>query len=193
MFGRSLLRLKSSARAFGAFLLETATARLIIIARALWANLPLLSIIVASLVIACLVAGGLAGRGVFNVLAPAGLGAVIAAAIAALLVLELCSAAGRALIETALQLADDTGRHRVHALLTIASAGALAMTALALWRSGDASPSSLLVSGVAAASLWTLTIWFQRTYRRPAHAGFRDFRGDIAEARHFLMRAAHGG
>lgn len=113
--------------------------------------------------------------------------------IAALLVLELCSATALALIEAALQLADDTGRHRIHALLTIASTGALAVAALGLWQGEGSSLSDTLLAIVAAAGLWTLTLWFQRAYRRPTYPGFRDFRADIAEARHLLMRAAHGG
>jgi hypothetical protein len=40
--------------------------------------------------------------------------------------------------------------------------------------------------------LVALTIWFKRAYLRPAYPGFRDFWVDVVEARHFLMRAAHG-
>ena len=40
--------------------------------------------------------------------------------------------------------------------------------------------------------LLALTIWFRRAYLRPAYPGFRDFWAHIVEARHFLMRAAHG-
>lgn len=196
MFGRLLLRLKSIASAFRDFLLSTATARLSIVAGKLWANLPLLSIIVAGAVIACLAFSAFTARHVFALLQPAspsGVGATIAAIVAGLLILELCAAGALALIEAMLQLAHDTGRHRVQALLALTSIVAVPLAALSAWGDQGASPLGAIVGPLAAAGLCTLTLWFQRAYRRPAYPGFRDFRVDVVDARHFLMRAAHGG
>jgi hypothetical protein len=196
MFGRIFLRLKSIASAFRDYLLATATARLIIIAAKLWANLPLLSAIVACMVIACLAFAGFSARNVFAVLEPAspsGIGAMVAATVAAVLMLELYAACALALLQALLQLAHDTGRHRVHAVLALASAVAIAAAVSTLWGGEDASVFGAIIGPMAAAGLCALTLWFQRAYRRPANPAFRDFRVDVVDARHFLMRSAHGG
>jgi len=92
----------------------------------------------------------------------------------------------------ALQLAYDTGRHRVRALLLITSALVLAGLG---WRLSALDAASLapaaLLPLLAGASLVALTIWFERAYLRPAYPGFRDFWVDVVDARQFLMRAAH--
>ena len=177
------------------FIRQTHAARLVIMALRLWRPAPLPSSLVACVFALCLYFGWTSGWSVREVLlpvSPAGIGAAIAGIVAGLAVLELTAALAITLMVAALQLAYDTGRHRILALLALASAVALASLA---WRLVDVTPAALAGFALPASitgALVTLTIWFERAYLRPAYPGFRDFWADIVDARHFLNRAAHG-
>lgn len=190
-----LPRLKSIANAISRFVLETWIARLAVMAAKLWPRVRLLSVLLALLVVACFALAGLSARSVFAALSPAspsGVGAGVAAGLAALLVLALCAFAALACIEAVLQLAHDFGRHRVGALLWLATILAVAVTLRAASDAAGLAASDWAAPGVAAVLL-AMTGWFHRTYRRPARHGFRDFHADVVGARQFLARAAHGG
>jgi len=196
MFKAIAGRVKAAASAIDDAVRQTHAARLAIMAAGLRRSLPLLAILIAATLLFCLFLGWSSGRGVFLVLSPAsptGIGAGIAGALAGLVVLELCAAFAITLMTGALQFAYDTGRHRVRALLVIACALVLAGLG---WRLSvlDATFLSLaaILSLLAGAGLVALTIWFERTYLRPAYPRFRDFWVDVVDARLFLMRAAHG-
>lgn len=190
-----LPRLKSIANAVSRFLLETQTGKLATMALRLWPRVRLLSLLLAVLMVACIALAGLSARTVFTTLSPAspsGIGAGIAAGLAALVVLELCAFTTIAGIEAVLQLAHDFGRHRVGVLLALATILAAVAAMRAVPGAEDLTMVGWSALGVAALLL-ALTGWFQRTYRRPARAGFRDFHVDVVEARQFLARAVHGG
>jgi hypothetical protein len=189
-----LPRLTSIANAVLRFLLDTQIVRLAIMAAKLWPRVRLLSVLLALLVIACAVLAGWSARTVFTTLSPAspsGIGAGIAAGLAALVVIELCAFTAIAGIEAVLQLAHDFGRHRVGVLLALATTLAAAVALLAVATAVDLATQDWAMLGLAALLL-AMTGWFQRTYRRPTRAGFRDFHVDVVDARHFLARAAHG-
>lgn len=196
MFKAIAGRVKAAASAIDDAVRQTHAARLAIMAARLRRPLPLLAILIATILLFCLFLGWSSGRGVFFVLSPAsptGIGAGIAGALAGLAVLELCAAFAITLMSAALQLAYDTGRHRVLALLAIACALVLAGLG---WRLAalDRAPLSLaaILPMLGGAGLVALTIWFERAYLRPAYPGFRDFWVDVVDARLFLTRAAHG-
>ncbi|MFJ5369695.1 hypothetical protein ACIPIA_10760 [Bosea sp. CER48] len=175
---------------------QTHAARLAIMAARLRRSLPLLAILVSATLLFCLFLGWSSGSSVFRVLSPVsptGIGAGIAGVLAGLAVIELCAAFAVTLMTAALQLAYDTGRHRVLALLVITCVLALAGLGWLL-PARDATFLSLgaTLPMLAAAALVALTIWFERAYLRPAYPGFRDFWVDIVDARLFLTRAAHG-
>lgn len=189
-----LPRLKSIANAVSRFVLETQIARLATMAAKLWPRVRLLSMLLALLVIACIALAGFSARTVFTTLAPAspsGIGAGIAAGVTALVVLELCAFTAIAGIEAVLQLAHDFGRHRIGVLLALATVVAAVAAMRAVPGVDDLTTEGWGALGVTALLL-ALTGWFQRTYRRPARRGFRDFHVDVVDARHFLARAVHG-
>ncbi|HEY5797081.1 MAG TPA: hypothetical protein VIU82_18890 [Bosea sp. (in: a-proteobacteria)] len=189
-----LPRLKSTANAVSCFVLETRIARLATMAAKLWPRVRLLSLLLALLVIACIVLAGLSARSVFTTLSPAspsGIGAGIAAGITALAVLALCAFATSAGIETALRLAHDVGRHRVGVLLALATTVAALLSIASVPATEPPTTEGWIVLAITALLL-AMTGWFQRTYRRPARRGFRDFHVDVVDARHFLARAVHG-
>lgn len=196
MFKAIAGRMRAAASAINDAVRQTHAARLAIMASRLRRPLPLLAILVTATLLFCLLLGWSSGRGVFLVLSPAaptGIGAGIAGVLAGLIVLELCAAFAVTLMTAALQLAYDTGRHRVLALLVITCA--LVLTCLG-WRFSALDPASLSLATtlplLMGAGLVALTIWFERAYLRPAYPGFRDFWVDVVDARQFLSRAAHG-
>lgn len=196
MFKAIAGRVKAAASAIDDAVRQTHAARLAIMAVRLRRPLPLLAILIGATLLFCLYLAWSSGRGVFLVLSPAsptGIGAGIAGVLAGLAVLELCAAFAIAMMTGALQLAYDTGRHRVRALLLIACAMVLAGLG---WRLSALDPTALSLPAIlpmlAGAGLVALTIWFERAYLRPAYPGFRDFWVDVVDARLFLMRAAHG-
>jgi hypothetical protein len=194
-----ILRFKSTTGAIFRLAQETCAARLAGMIRKLWPDLSLLAILVFILLVSCFVLAGLTARNVFETLSPSSSSgivavvvAVIVAVLAAVFILELCAASAVAGMNTALQLASDAGRHHMHALLTLASAVAVLIAALALSTGEDISILGVAAGAFAAAGLCALTIWFQRVYRSPSYPGFRDFRVDVVDARQFLTRASHG-
>jgi len=185
-------RLRPAGRTLYDAVRQTHAARLAIMAARLRKGLPLLAILVAGVLIFDFYLAWSSGRGVFVTLSPVSqIGAGIAAVLVGLAVLELVAAFAITLLTAALQVAYDTGRHRVRALLVIASAVAL----LGLgWRLAELTPSAIpatVLPVLGAGGLLALTIWFERAYRRPAYPGFRDFWVDVVAARSFLARAAH--
>lgn len=196
MFKAIAGRVRTAASAIDDAVRQTHAARLAIMAARLRRSLPLLAILIAAALLFCLYLAWSSARGVFTVLAPAsptGIGAGMAAVIGGLVVLELCAALAVTMMTAALQLAYDTGRHRVRALLVIASAVVLAGLG---WRLAELDAASLSAATVlpilGSAALIALTLWFERAYLRPSYPGFRDFWVDVVEARLFLTRAAHG-
>lgn len=188
-------RVKAAASAINGAVRQTHAARLAIMAAGLRRPLPLLAILMLATLLFCLFLAWSSARGVFVVLSPAspsGIGAGIAAVVGGLAVLELCAAFAIVLMTAALQLAYDTGRHCVLALLAIASALGLATMALQLATGGVAMLGGATLPILGLCGLVALTLWFRRAYLRPAYPGFRDFWVDVVEARHVLMRAAHG-
>jgi hypothetical protein len=189
-----LPRLKSIANAVSRFVLETQIARLAVMTAKLWPRVRLLSLLLALLALGCLLLAGLSAQTVFTTLSPAspsGIGAGIVAGIAGLVVLELCAFTTIAGIEAVLQLAHDFGRHRVGVLLALATVLA-AVAAMRAVPGADAPTTEGAAALGVAALLLAMTGWFQRTYRRPARGGFRDFHVDVVDARHFLARSVHG-
>ncbi|HEV7259573.1 MAG TPA: hypothetical protein VGN82_17470 [Bosea sp. (in: a-proteobacteria)] len=189
-----LPRLRSIAYVVWRFVLATQIARLTVMAVKLWPRVKLPSLLLALLALACLLLAGLSARTVFTTLAPtspSGIGAGIAAGVTALAVLELCAFTTIAGIEAVLQLAHDFGRHRIGVLLAIATLLAAAAAISSLPIATDLTNEGWFALGVAALLL-AMTGWFQRTYRRPARGGFRDFHVDVVDARHFLARSADG-
>ncbi|WP_293808182.1 hypothetical protein [uncultured Bosea sp.] len=188
-------RIKAAASAIDGAVRQTHAARLAIMAANLRRPLPLIAMLLFATLLFCLFLAWSSARGVFIVLSPAsptGIMAGIAAAVAGLAVLELCAAFAITIMTAALQLAYDTGRHCVLALLAIASALGLAALAWRLAAEGAAAPAGAVLPILGLCGLVALTLWFRRAYLRPAYPGFRDFWVDIVEARHVLMRAAHG-
>jgi hypothetical protein len=195
MVGGIILRFKSTTGAFFRLVQQTHAARLAVMIRKLWSDLALPAILVLLLLVGCLVLAGLTAQKVFEILSPSstsGIGAIVVALIAAVFILELCAASAVACMNTALQLAYDLGRHRMHALLTLGCAVALLTTGLALATGEDMPVFGMTAGAIAALGLCALTIWFQRAYRSPSYPGFRDFWVDVVDARQFLTRASHG-
>ena len=188
-------RIKAAASAIDDAIRQTHAARLAIMAASLRRALPLLAMLLLAALLFCLFLAWSSARSVFLVLSPAsptGIMAGIAAVVAGLAVLELCAAFAIVIMTAALQLAYDTGRHCVLALLAIASALGLALMASHLSAEGIPALAGAVLPTLGLCGLVALTIWFKRAYLRPAYPGFRDFWVDVVEARHFLMRAAHG-
>ncbi|MCA0418731.1 MAG: hypothetical protein LCH80_08415 [Proteobacteria bacterium] len=188
-------RAKAAARAFDAAVKQTHAARLVIMAANLRRALPLIAMLLLATLLFCLFLAWSSARGVFVALSPAsptGIMAGIAATVVGLAVLELCAAFAIVIMTAALQLAYDTGRHCVLALLAIASALGLALMVSHLAAEGMLALAGAVLPTLGLCGLLALTLWFKRAYLRPAYPGFRDFWADIVEARHFLMRAAHG-
>lgn len=195
MFKAMAGRVKAAANAIDDAVRQTHAARLAIMAASLRRPLPLLAILLFATQLLCLFLAWASARGVFVMLSPAspsGIGAGIAAVVVGLAVLELCAALAITLMTAALQLAYDTGRHCILALLAIASAFGLALMAWNLTVEGTPALAGAVLPILGLCGLLALTIWFKRAYLRPAYPGFRDFWVDIVDARHFLMRAAHG-
>ena len=192
MFKAIASRLKAAASAIDDAVRQTYAARLAIMAARLRKGLPLLAMLVAGILIFTLYLAWSSARGVYMVLSPVSqIGAGITAVLVGLAVLELVAAFAITLLTAALQLAYDTGRHRVRALLVIASAIALGGLG---WRLAEFEPSAMpatVLPVLGSLGLLALTIWFERAYRRPAYPGFRDFWVDVVAARSFLARAAH--
>jgi hypothetical protein len=188
-------RIKAVASAIDGAVRQTHAARLAIMAAYLRRALPLLAMLLFATLLFCLFLAWSSGRGVFLVLSPAsptGIMAGIAAIVAGIAVLELCAAFAITIMTAALQLAYDTGRHCVLALLAIASALGLVLMVSHLAAEGIPALAGAALPTLSLCGLVALTLWFKRAYLRPAYPGFRDFWADIVEARHFLMRAAHG-
>ena len=188
-------RLKAAASAIDGAIRQTHAARLAIMAANLRRALPLPAVLLFAILLLCLFLAWSSARGVFLVLSPAsptGIMAGIAATVAGSAVLELCAAFAISIMTAALQLAYDTGRHCVLALLALASALGLALMGWHLSAEGTAALAGAILPTLGLCGLVLLTLWFKRAYLRPAYPGFRDFWADIVEARHFLMRAAHG-
>ncbi|RYE33571.1 MAG: hypothetical protein EOP23_08315 [Hyphomicrobiales bacterium] len=188
-------RIKAAVSAIDGAVRQTHAARLAIMAMRLRRALPLIAMMLFATLLFCLFLAWSSARSVFLVLLPAsrtGLVAGIAATIAGIAVLELCAAFAILMMTAVLQLAYDTGRHCVLALLGIASAIGLALMASHLASEGIPALAGATLPILGLCGLLTLTIWFKRAYLRPAYPGFRDFWADIVDARHFLMRAAHG-
>jgi hypothetical protein len=188
-------RLRAAGSALYEAARQTHAARLAIMATRLKSETPLVAVLVGAILIFCLYLGWSTGRSVHGVLLPAsptGIGATIAGVIAGLAALELTAAFAVTLMTAGLQLAYDTGRHCVLALLAIASAFALAGLAWRLWEIETAALAGTILPVLGTAGLVMLTLWFERAYLRPAYPGFRDFWVDVVDARHFLMRSAHG-
>lgn len=188
-------RIKAAASAIDGAVRQTHAARLAIMAANLRRALPLPAMLLFATLLFCLFLGWSSARGVFTVLSPAsptGIMAGIAAVVAGIAVLELCAAFAITLMTAALQLAYDTGRHSVLASLAIASVLGLALIVSHLANEGMPALAGAILPILGLCGLVALTLWFRRAYLRPAYPGFRDFWVDIVEARHFLMRAAHG-
>lgn len=188
-------RIKAAASAIDDAIRQTHAARLAIMAAKLRRALPLIAMLLLATLLLCLFLAWSSARGVFLVLSPAsptGIMAGIAAVVAELAVLELCAAFAITIMTAALQLAYDTGRHCILALLAIASTLGLALMISHLAAEGMPALAGALLPTLGLCGLVVLTLWFKRAYLRPAYPGFRDFWSDIVEARHFLMRAAHG-
>lgn len=188
-------RARAAASAVDGAVRQTHAARLAIMAAGLRRPLPLLAMLLLATLLLCLFLAWSSARSVFVTLSPAspsGIEAGIAAAVAGFAVLELCAAFAIVIMTAALQLAYDTGRHCILALLAIASGLGLAIMAWRLADEGSISLAAVALPTLGLCGLVALTIWFRRAYLRPAYPGFRDFWADIVEARHFLMRAAHG-
>ena len=188
-------RIKAAASAIDDAIRQTHAARLAIMAAKLRRALPLIAMLLFATLLFCLFFAWSSARGVFLVLSPAsptGIMAGIAALVAGIAVLELCAAFAITILTAALQIAYDTGRHCVLALLAIASALGLTLMVSHLAVEGVPALAGAALPTLGLCGLLALTIWFKRAYLRPAYPGFRDFWADIVEARHFLMRAAHG-
>ncbi len=188
-------RIKAAASAIDDAIRQTHAARLAIMAAKLRRALPLPAVLLFATLLFCLFLAWSSARSVFLVLSPAsptGIMAGIAGVVAGIAVLELCAAFAIVIMTGALQLAYDTGRHCVLALLAIASTLGLALMVWHLSVEGTAALAGALLPTLSLCGLVLLTLWFKRAYLRPAYPGFRDFWSDIVEARHFLMRAAHG-
>lgn len=188
-------RIKAAASAIDDAIRQTHAARLAVMAATLRRALPLIAMLLLATLLFCLFLAWSSARGVFLVLSPAsptGIMAGIAAVVAGIAVLELCAAFAITIMTAALQLAYDTGRHCILALLAIASTLGLALMVWHLSAEGMPALAGALLPTLGLCGLVVLTLWFKRAYLRPAYPGFRDFWSDIVEARHFLMRAAHG-
>ena len=188
-------RIKAAASAIDDAIRQTHAARLAIMAAHLRRILPLIAMLLFATLLFCLFLAWSSGRSVFLVLSPAsptGIMAGIAAVVVGLAVLELCAAFAIVIMTAALQLAYDTGRHCVLALLAFMSTLGLALMVSHLATEGIPALAGAALPALGLCGLLALTLWFKRAYLRPAYPGFRDFWTDIVEARHFLMRAAHG-
>lgn len=195
LLSRFLRWLIACAIAVYRFILQTHAARLVVMALRLRRETLLPAWLVAAMFLLCLHAGWSSGRSVYLALlsvSPTGIAAGLAGLLAGLVVLELMAAFAITLMTAGLQLASDTGRHRVLALLLLASALALGTLGWQLSQARAAAIGGFALPMVLTAALVVLTIWFERAYLRPAYPGFRDFWADIVDARHFLNRAAHG-
>ncbi len=194
LFDKLRRMLSAFGRATLGLILQTHAARLAIMVWRMRRPAPLPALLVAAVFLLCLRLGWAAGRTVWTALLPAsptGIAAGLAAGLAGLAVLELTAALAVTFATAGLQLAYDIGRHRVLAVLALASVAALLVTS---WRFAGAQPAGLFdlaLPFLATAGLVAMTIWFERAYLKPAYPGFRDFWADIVAARHFLNRAAH--
>ncbi len=194
MIRRLLFRLGAIGRSVRGFVLDLQIAHLAIMALRLWPRLTLLAVVVGLLCGLCFVLAGLCARSVHLALSPAspsGVGAVIGATLAGVLVLELAAFAATAALAALLQVAREVGRHRSAVLLAFSTILAVA-TAIALLRDDAALRADGLAVFAITALLLALTIWFERCYRNPGRPGFRDFHVDVVEARRFIRRGAHG-
>lgn len=188
-------RIKAAASAINGAVRQTHAARLAIMAAHLRRPLPLIAMLLFATLLLCLFLAWSSARGVFTVLSsasPTGIMAGIAAVVAGIAVLELCATFAVILMTAALQLAYDTGRHCVLASLAIASGLGLTLATWRLAAEGTTGLAGMTPLILGLCGLAALTLWFRRAYLLPAYPGFRDFWVDIVEARHFLMRAAHG-
>jgi hypothetical protein len=188
-------RLRAAGSALYEAACQTHAARLGIMAARLRRETPLVAILIAAILLFCLHLGWSTGRSVHAVLSPAsptGIGATLAGLVVGLAVIELAAAFAITLMTAGLQLAYDTGRHCMLALLVVASAFALLGLGWRLWETSPAAIADAILPALGAAGLVVLTLWFERAYLRPAYPGFRDFWVDVVDARHFLMRSAHG-
>ena len=191
------LRSRLSAIAGGALRLvaDSFFMRLTLAGLRLWQETRPLSLLLIGLSVLCLLGAGLTARTVFLGLRPATewlVWPVLAALLAFIVMLELCSASAMNAINGVLRLSYDLGRHRIGTLLGLATIGAVGFLVSALWSGGTTTPGIILPLGNALA-LAGLSLWFERAYRRPAYPGFRDFHGDVVAARQHLARAAHAG
>lgn len=170
-------------------------ARLTLVCGRLWRQAPVLALILAAQLPACLMAGWLSAQILFGLLQPAAtspIGPAIAAALAFAVVAELCAASIMAMLRALLQLADDTGRDRVGAILTLLASLAAAGALLDLFVTGGFAIAGLPALFLPVLALLAFALWFDRTYRHPMARDFRDFRADLIEARRQLARPLHG-
>lgn len=185
----------SGARFLRDVVLASACARVCMMIASLWPKVPPLAVTLASILALVLWGAFSTGQSIFLLLAPVsptGIGAGLAAIVVALVLAELCSVAMLSLLAALLQLAADTGRHRVHALIVIAAALALLASLPALREPEQLADMSMLVALLAAIGIVLLAAWFGRTYRRAGHRRFRDFHVDVTEARLHLAGPPHG-
>lgn len=174
---------------------DTFFMRLAVSALRLWRAPRLLSILLIGLLLLCLAGAALTARTVFLGVRPATewlVWPILTALLAFVVMLELCCASLLNALHGLLRLSYDLGRHRIGALLSLATVIAVSFALLALSGGDSARPEIILPCGIALA-LVALALWFERAYRRPAYPGFRDFHGDVVTARQQLARAAHVG
>lgn len=169
--------------------------RLVAAAGHLWSGPRMLAVVLIAVLVACVMLAGLTAGTVFSALRPAStwlIGPIVAALLTFLVILELCAASVMTLLSALLCLSYDIGRHRIGALLSLLTLVVVAAALRELWLDAMAISGVILPCSVALA-LTAIALWFDRTYRRPAYPGFRDFRRDVVDARQHLSRAAHGG
>ena len=169
--------------------------RLVVAASRLWSGPRMLAVVLIAVLAGCVTCAGLAAGAVFSALSPAStwlIGPIVAALLAFLVILELCAASVMTLLSALLCLSYDIGRHRIGALLSLLALAVVAATLHDLWLAATVISGLLLPCSIALA-LTAIALWFDKTYRRPAYPGFRDFHRDVVEARDHLSRAAHVG
>lgn len=174
--------------------LASACARVAIMAIRLWPKTAPLAVMLGVVLTALLWSAAATGHNVFLLLAPAsptGILAALAGLVAAVAVAELSALALLAVITALLQLAADSGRHRVHALLGMAAALALVSALPPFLAPGALTETASVSALLVATGLLLLTLWFGRTYRLAGHRRFRDFHLDVTEARLHLAGSPH--